>query len=46
MNDGIDKGYAVKLSDEQVAHTNSHTWYLPHHGVINLKAQGSSKGGV
>ena len=41
MNGGIVKGYAVKLSYEQVAGTSSHIWYLPHHEVINLKAQGS-----
>ena len=35
MNDYIDKGYAVKLSEEEAAGTSSHTWYLPHHGVIN-----------
>ena len=35
MNDYIDKGYAVKLSEEEAARTSSHTWYLPHHGVIN-----------
>ena len=36
MNDYTDKGYAVKLSEE-AARTSSHTWYLPHHGVINPK---------
>ena len=36
MYDYIDKGYTVKLSDKQLAHTSSHTWYLPHHGMINL----------
>ena len=41
MNGGIVKGYAVKLSYEQVAGTSSHIWYLPQHEVINLKAQGS-----
>ena len=35
MNDYIDKGYAVKLPDEEIAHTCGRTWYLPHHGVIN-----------
>ena len=35
MDDYIDKGYAVKLSEEEAARTSSHTWYLPHHGVIN-----------
>ena len=35
MNDYIVKGYAVKLSEEEAARTSSHTWYLPHHGVIN-----------
>ena len=36
INDYIDKGfYGVKLSEEEAARTSSHTWYLPHHGVIN-----------
>ena len=36
MNDYIEKGfYAKKLSEEEAARTSSHTWYLPHHGVIN-----------
>ena len=35
MNDYIDKGYAVKSSEEEAARISSHTWYLPHHGVIN-----------
>ena len=25
----------MKLSEEEVTRTSSHTWYLPHHGVIN-----------
>ena len=35
MNDYIDKGYAVKLSEEEAARTSNRTWYLPHHGVVN-----------
>ena len=35
MNDYIDKSYAVLLSEEEAARTSGHTWYLPHHGVIN-----------
>ena len=35
MSDYISKGYAVKLSDKEAACTSNHTWYLPHHGVIN-----------
>ena len=35
MSDYIDKGYAVKLSNKEAASTSNHTWYLPHHGVIN-----------
>ena len=35
MNDYTDKGYAVKYLEEEAARTSSHTWYLPHHGVIN-----------
>ena len=33
--DYIAKGYAVKLSEEEESSTKEHTWYLPHHGVIN-----------
>ena len=35
MNDYVAKGYAVKLPKEEAASTGKHTWYLPHHGVIN-----------
>ena len=35
MNDYIEKGYAVKLSEKEEASTSDHTWYLPHHGVVN-----------
>ena len=35
MNDYLDKSYAMKLSKVEAARTSSHTWYLPHHGVIN-----------
>ena len=35
MNDYIEKGYAVKLSEKEAAFTSDHTWYLPHHGVVN-----------
>ena len=35
MNDYIEKGYAVKLSEKEAASTSDHTWYLPHHGVVN-----------
>ena len=35
MTDYIDKGYAVKLSEQEAALTCNRTWYLPHHGVIN-----------
>ena len=36
MNDYIGKGYyAVKLCEKEAASTSDHTWYLPHHGVVN-----------
>ena len=35
MTDYIDKGYAVKLSEEEAVLTCNRTWYLPHHGMIN-----------
>ena len=34
-NDYIEKGYAVKLSEEEAASTSDHTWYLPHHVVVS-----------
>ena len=37
MNDYTDKGYIVKSSEEEAARISSHTWYLPHHGVISPK---------
>ena len=37
MNNYIDKGYAVKLSEEEAVRTSIRTWYLSHHGVINPK---------
>ena len=43
MNYYTDKGYAVNLSEEEAARISSHTWYLPHHEVINPK---KSKVGV
>ena len=35
MNDYIEKGYAVKLSEKEAASTCDRTWYLPGHGVVN-----------
>ena len=35
MNDYIEKGYAVKLSEKEAASTSDHAWYLPHHDVVN-----------
>ena len=35
MDDYIEKGYAVKLSEKEAASSSDHTWYLPHHGVVN-----------
>ena len=35
MTDYNDKGYAVKLSEEEAALTCNRTWYLPHHSVTN-----------
>ena len=36
MNRYISKGYACKLTPEELPHT-SKTWYLPHHSVVNPK---------
>ena len=35
INDYIVTGYAVDLSEEGADSRSGHTWYLPHHGVIN-----------
>ena len=35
MDDYIEKGYAVKLSEKEAASSSDYTWYLPHHGVVN-----------
>lgn len=35
MNDYIVIGYAVELSKEEADSKSGHTWYIPHHGVIN-----------
>jgi len=35
MNDYVEKGYAVQLSEEEAAFTSKCTWHVPHHGVIN-----------
>ena len=34
MNDYSERGYAVKLSEKDVASTSDQTWYLPHHDVV------------
>ena len=31
----LDKGYAEKVLDEEIAATPGQTWYLPHHNVVN-----------
>ena len=40
MKDYINKGYASKLSLEQLKQTPSHTNYVPHHGVKNVSKLG------
>lgn len=37
LNDYIEKGYAKKMTQEQVETTSSRTYYLPHQAVINPK---------
>lgn len=36
----ISKGYAYKLTTEEAAKESSHTWYLPHHPVMNPSKPG------
>ena len=33
MDDIIQKGYAVQLSDEEMTHKEGKLWYIPHHAV-------------
>ena len=35
MDDYISKGYAKKLSPDELAVEHEHEWYLPHHAVLN-----------
>jgi hypothetical protein len=37
MKQYIEKGYARKLTPEEILRNNERTWYLPHHNVINPK---------
>ena len=35
----LEKGYVTKLTDEEAAIRTTNTWYIPHHGVINVNKQ-------
>lgn len=40
IDEYVEKGYAVKLSNEEAKVENSCTWYLPHFGVVNPNKPG------
>jgi hypothetical protein len=40
MDANFQEGYARILTPEQVASTSDRTWYLPHHGVMNINKPG------
>ena len=40
MNDYLDKGFAVKVPDEDLHVTNRPVWFLPHHGVFHPRKPG------
>lgn len=40
MSEYISKGYARMLTHEEAAKESSHTWYLPHHPVMNPNKPG------
>ena len=35
MDDLIRKGYATKVSDEELMHKEEKVWYIPHYGVYH-----------
>ena len=37
MEDLFEKGYAQRVPDEQLHHTSTAAWYLPHHPVVHPK---------
>ena len=39
MNDVINKGYAVKVPDEELKRSDGKVWFIPHHGVYHPKKQ-------
>ena len=40
MENLIQKGYARKMTEEEVVHRSQRTWYLPHHGGFHPQKQG------
>ncbi|KAK3754647.1 hypothetical protein QZH41_001706 [Actinostola sp. cb2023] len=37
MNDVMQRGYAEKVQQSEIAGDNGRTWYIPHHGVFHPK---------
>ena len=40
MENLIQKGYARKMTEEEMVRRSQRTWYLPHHGVFHPQKQG------
>ncbi|XP_043228628.1 uncharacterized protein LOC122392278 [Amphibalanus amphitrite] len=40
LNDYIDKGYARKLTEDELKEEHKREWYLPHHAVFNVNKPG------
>ena len=40
LNDYLQKGHARKLTEEEILKKTDKTWYLPHHGVVNVNKPG------
>ena len=40
VKDYLQKGHARKLTQEEILNKTDKTWYLPHHGVVNINKPG------
>ena len=40
IKDYVQKGHARKLTEDEVLKKSKKTWYLPHHGVVNVNKPG------
>ncbi len=37
MKDLVERGYAVRVPEQELSNHDDHTWYIPHHGVYHPK---------